>query len=189
VNPDSAQSAVRAEALKRGIEVFVATPRLAGGFLKLDPAKIAPDQIRAAAQMSRGGPLADDVPLTRLPQMDAIVCGSVAVTENGFRAGKGAGFSDMEFAILAELGHTPVPVATTVHDVQIVGGLPQASNDQGLSFIVTPSRIIRCKGRPATPDRIEWDRLGKTELDAMPVMAELRALKQARTNPTGPARK
>jgi 5-formyltetrahydrofolate cyclo-ligase len=38
VNPDSPQAAVRAEALRRGIVVYVPAPKLAGGFMKLDPA-------------------------------------------------------------------------------------------------------------------------------------------------------
>jgi hypothetical protein len=51
--------------------------------------------------------------------LDAIVCGSVAVTRDGRRCGKGEGYSDLEFAIRRELGHPAVPVATTVHDLQI----------------------------------------------------------------------
>src|SRR5436309_12095847 len=37
INPDAPQRFVREEALRRGITVFVPTPRLRGGFLKLDP--------------------------------------------------------------------------------------------------------------------------------------------------------
>jgi hypothetical protein len=42
----------------------------------------------------------------------------------GRRCGKGEGYSDLEFAILRELGHPPVPVATTVHDLQVVDSCP-----------------------------------------------------------------
>jgi 5-formyltetrahydrofolate cyclo-ligase len=45
VNPDSPQRPLRAEALRRGITVFVPTPRLRGGFKKLDPRRIPPDKI------------------------------------------------------------------------------------------------------------------------------------------------
>src|SRR5437016_14207407 len=41
VNPDSPQRPLRAEALRRGISVFVPTPRLRGGFKKLDPRRSA----------------------------------------------------------------------------------------------------------------------------------------------------
>src|SRR5215471_3905351 len=54
VNPDSPQRPLRAEALLRGITVFVPTPRLRGGFKKLDPRRIPPDKIQEAAGLSRG---------------------------------------------------------------------------------------------------------------------------------------
>ena len=54
VNPGSPQRPVRAEALRRGITVFVPTPRLRGGFKKLDPRRIPADRIDAAASLSRG---------------------------------------------------------------------------------------------------------------------------------------
>ena len=44
VNPDSPQRPIRAEALRRGITVFIPTPRLRGGFNKLDPRRIPPDR-------------------------------------------------------------------------------------------------------------------------------------------------
>ena len=52
VNPDSPQRFVRAEALRRGIRVYVPTPRLAGGFMLLDPAKIPHDAIWKASARS-----------------------------------------------------------------------------------------------------------------------------------------
>ncbi len=176
VNPDAAQRPVRAEALRRGITVYVPTPRLAGGFLRLDPARISPQDIPAATTMSKCRRFAEDVGLTELPQLDAIVCGSVAVTAAGSRCGKGEGYSDIEFAILAELGHAPVPVATTVHEVQLVGGFPQAGNDLPLAFIVTPTRIHAVAEPPAPPKGIDWARLTPADLEAMPVLAELKAL-------------
>src|SRR5438270_9273185 len=42
VNPDSPQRPLRAEALRRGITVFVPTPRLRGGFKKLVRAVFRP---------------------------------------------------------------------------------------------------------------------------------------------------
>lgn len=178
VNPDSAQAPVRAEALKRGITVYVPTPRLKGGFMMLDPARIAPDQVRAAATMSKVRDYARAVALEALPQLDAIVCGSVAVTRRGERSGKGEGYSDIEFAILAELGHRPVPVATTVHGVQVVDGFPTAGNDLPLSWIVTPEEIIEVKSPPPAPKGIDWQRLPEGALEEMPVLAELRALRR-----------
>lgn len=177
VNPDSPQKYVRAEALRRGIVVYVPTPKLKAGFLKLDPAKIPYDAIDDASQMSRCANWAEPVALKDLPQMDAIVTGCVAVTDTGRRAGKGAGYSDIEFAILRELGHDAVPVATTVNDVQVVGAFPVESNDLPLTVIATPTRTIRVKKPPPPPTGIEWNRLTGQDLEDMPVLMELKALK------------
>jgi 5-formyltetrahydrofolate cyclo-ligase len=178
VNPDSPQKYVRAEALRRGIVVYVPTPKLKAGFLKIDPAKIPFDAIVDASQMSRCARWAEPVALRDLPQMDAIVTGCVAVTESGRRAGKGAGYSDIEFAILRELGHDSVPVATTVNDVQVVGAFPIESNDLPLTVIATPTRIYRVANPPPAPTGIEWDRLTAQDLDDMPVLKELRDMKR-----------
>lgn len=178
VNPDSPQKYVRAEALRRGIVVYVPTPKLKAGFLKIDPAKIPFDAIVDASQMSRCARWAEPVALRDLPQMDAIVTGCVAVTESGRRAGKGAGYSDIEFAILRELGHDSVPVATTVNDVQVVGAFPIESNDLPLTVIATPTQIYRVASPPPAPTGIEWDRLTAQDLDDMPVLKELRDMKR-----------
>lgn len=174
VNPDSPQRYVRIEALKRGITVYIPTPRLKGGFMRLDPAKIPHEEIPAAASLSRGQRWSEPVALADMPQLDAIVTGCVAVTRSGRRAGKGEGFSDIEYAILRELGHTPVPVATTVHDVQVVDGFPIESNDLPLSVIVTPTETIVVDDPPPPPDRLEWDRLTDADIEAMPILKELR---------------
>ena len=179
VNPDSAQRAVRLEALRRGITVFVPTPRLAGGFMQLDPGRIPVEAYGDASTMSKCGRHARTVALVDLPQFDAIVCGSVAVTREGFRCGKGAGFADVEFAILAELGHRPVPVATTVHELQIVKGLPQTRTDLPLSVIVTPDEIIRTGRAVSASPGIDWNQLDEEAMAEMPVLQELRALKRS----------
>lgn len=178
VNPDSPQLPVRLMALQRGIRVYVPTPKLAGGFNLLDPAGIPSERFREAAALKTMLRWAQPVALEDLPQLDAIVTGCAAVTESGKRAGKGAGYSDLEFAILRELGHDPVPVATTVHDVQVVDDFPIAENDLPLSLICTPTRTIRVQAPPAAPVGIRWDVLSAEQLGAMPVLESLRRLKR-----------
>jgi 5-formyltetrahydrofolate cyclo-ligase len=173
VNPDAPQRPVREAALRRGITVFVPTPRLRAGFKKLDPARIQEDQIGAAASLSKTDRFAQAVPLAELPAMDAIVCGSVAVTRDGRRCGKGEGYSDLEYAILCELGHPPAPVATTVHAAQIVDHLPRDPTDLPLALIVTPDEVIEVAAPPPAPAGIDWGRLSESDLDAMPVLREL----------------
>ncbi len=194
VNPDAPQRCVREEALRRGITVYVPTPRLRAGFKCLDPSTIPKSKISQAASLTKASEWATDVPLDRLPPMDAIVCGSVAVTPAGRRAGKGEGYSDIEYAILRELGHPPVPVATTVHPVQIVDAFPWDPHDVPLSAIVAPARTIIVDHPPPPPSWIAWDRLTKEDLRDMPVLTELRTLcplvrRATDTEPsTGPGR-
>ncbi len=157
------------------------TPRLRAGFKRLDPSCIAYDEIPAAAALSKGFKGAEDVALADMPQLDAIVTGCVAVTRAGHRAGKGEGNSDIEYAILRELGHAEIPVATTVHPVQIVDGFPTESNDLPLSCIVTPEETILIADPPPAPGRIEWHRLSARDLEEMPILAELKALTSDRT--------
>ena len=176
VNPDSPQRPLRAEALRRGITVFVPTPRLRGAFKKLDPHRIPPDRIHEAASLSRGDRWSEEVALVDMPGLDAIVCGSVAVTRDGRRCGKGEGYSDLEFVILRELGHPPVPVATTVHDLQVVTSVPRDATDQPLSVIATPTRVIRIKRPSAAPTGIDWSRLSPEDLEEMPILAELKRM-------------
>src|SRR6202030_982737 len=96
VNPDAPQRPLRAEALRRGITVFVPTPRLRGGFKKLDSHRIPPDKIDEAASLSHVNRWSEEVTLAEVPTLDAIVCGSVAVTRDGRRCGQGGGYSDLE---------------------------------------------------------------------------------------------
>jgi len=176
VNPDAPQRFVRLMALERGITVYMPTPRLRGGFKRLDPARIPARHRTEAVSLSKCDRWAEEIPLTRLPDLDAIVAGSVAVTRSGYRCGKGEGYSDLEYAILIELGHSPPPVATTVHSVQVVDSFPRDATDIPLSLICTPEEIIPVSEPPPAPRGIDWERLTPEDLERMPVLKELRRL-------------
>ncbi|MGE0625059.1 MAG: 5-formyltetrahydrofolate cyclo-ligase [Pseudomonadales bacterium] len=177
VNPDSPQKPVRQLALSLGIRVYVPTPRLAGGFHLLDPEHIDPQNFEAAAMLATMAEHSEPVSLADLPQLDAIVTGCAAVTLAGKRCGKGEGYSDLEYAILRELGHAPVPVATTVHDAQLVGDFPVEANDLPLSLICTPTRTIRVADPLPAPTGIDWSRLDEEDLTRMSLLKDLRAMK------------
>jgi 5-formyltetrahydrofolate cyclo-ligase len=179
VNPDSPQRWVRKLALERNITVITPTPRLKGAFRKLDPAKIPREQYDEAATLKRGGEWGEDLTLGELPKVDVVVMGSVAVTRDGRRLGKGHGYADLEYAILRELGNPPVPVATTVHPFQLLDGFPTEDHDLSVSLIATPDELIELKDPPAAPKGIDWDLLPEKALEEMPVLGELRALKRA----------
>lgn len=173
-NPDAPQRPLRRLLLEAGVTLFVPTPRLRAGFLRLDPSRIPPRERARAASLSGAGRYAREVPLGRLPQLDAVVVGSVAVTPGGRRCGKGHGYADLELAILRELGHAPAPVLTTVHETQIVPRIPRSPTDLALAWIVTPERTLRVRRPPPAPQGIDWSRLSGDDLEAMPVLAELR---------------
>src|SRR5919109_3517809 len=89
VNPDSPQRWVRQLALERGITVITPTPRLKGAFRKLDPSKIPRKHYAEAATLKRGGRWGEDIGLSDMREVDLVVMGSVAVTRDGRRLGKG----------------------------------------------------------------------------------------------------
>ncbi len=174
-NPDSAQRAVRKRALDAGITVCMPTPRLRGGFKKLDPTRIPPEKTGEAATLSRAEEWAEEVPVDRLPEVDLVVSGSVAVTRDGCRCGKGEGYGDLEFAILRELGHPPVPVVTTVHPLQLVDAFPPDPTDLPVHRVVTPEETVEVPDPPPAPAGVDWSRLTERDLDAMPVLRDVQA--------------
>jgi 5-formyltetrahydrofolate cyclo-ligase len=177
VNPDSPQRYVRKGLLERGIAVITPTPRLRGGFFLLDPKRIPADHHWDAAGMQMGGQFGEPIALARLPRIDAVVMGSVAVTRDGARLGKGHGYADLEYALLRELGNEPVPVATTVHALQIVESFPMQAHDVAVSIIATPDELIEVSA--AVPGGgIDWDALPAGALEEMPILAELRELRR-----------
>ena len=180
INPDTPQFHVRLEALRLGIRIYLPTPRLEGGFHCLDPARIPVLHQAEAANRATMTRWAVAVALEDLPAFDAIVTGCAAVTAAGKRCGKGAGYSDLEFALLRELGFDPVPVATTVHDLQVVADFPVEPNDLPLSLICTPTRTLRVECPLTPPSGIDWSRLTETEIATMSVLGDLRALQQRR---------
>ncbi|MFP4560030.1 MAG: 5-formyltetrahydrofolate cyclo-ligase [Thiohalorhabdus sp.] len=179
-NPDAPQRPVRLGALERGITVYMPTPRLRGGFHRLDPERIPPGHLKEAASLSKGARWAEAVPLRALAEpIDLIVTGSVAVTRGGKRCGKGHGYGDLEYAILRELGHPPIPVATSVHPLQMVGDFPADPFDLPVSLIATSEEIIEVANPPAAPAGIDWQALPETALTEMPVLKALRGRRTA----------
>jgi 5-formyltetrahydrofolate cyclo-ligase len=79
--------------------------------------------------------------------------------------------SDLEFAILRELGHLPVPVATTVHGRQIVGSVPRDPTDLPLSVIATPTRRS-IKRADVAPMGVDWTCISLEDLEEMSVLAD-----------------
>jgi 5-formyltetrahydrofolate cyclo-ligase len=143
-NPDSPQRPVRELALLDGKKVIMATPKLKAGYLLIDPAKI---QGRERAASTIKGAFKFGQKLSKLPKTDLVITGSVAVDMHGNRIGKGGGYGDKEIARLKKEGSITekTPIVTTVHDLQIVAKVPHERHDQQVSWIVTPTKVIRCR--------------------------------------------
>jgi len=143
-NPDSPQRPVREMALRDGKTLVMATPKLRQGFLLLDPKGISPNQISEASTIRGAFKLGRPIEPGKV-KVDLFVAGSVAVSSDGGRLGKGTGYSDQEYSILKNAGSLTVqiPVVTTVHDLQVVERIPREEWDIPVDIIVTPTRIIR----------------------------------------------
>jgi 5-formyltetrahydrofolate cyclo-ligase len=176
-NPDAPQMPVRALALQQGKRVFMAVPRLRDErcFLELDPRRLAGRE-RAAASIRGAGKLGKPMLPKDMPEIELIVAGSVAVRRDGARVGKGGGFSDLELALLTELGLVGrwTTVATTVHPLQIVSEkIPMLAHDIPLDLIVTPDEMIRCPRRHRRPKGIVWSALTDEKIAEVPLLARL----------------
>jgi 5-formyltetrahydrofolate cyclo-ligase len=177
-NPDSPQTHARRRALEEGKTIVMAVPRLRDKhpFRLLDPHDLSDEQIRDAATIKgalrHGRVVADD----ELPDIDLVVCGSVAVNLNGARIGKGGGFSDIEFGLLIEAGkideHTAV--ATTCHPIQILReNLPVIDHDLPVDVIATPRAVIDVERAYDRPRGILWDHLQPPQIHEIPILERM----------------
>lgn len=176
VNPDSPQMMVRRGVLEAGKTLLMPSPRLRGKFLILDPERIPRRLYGRAASISGAFQLGEEADLENLPKVDLLVCGSVAVTERGGRIGKGGGYSELEYAILRELGlvEEETPIATSVHELQIVEDVPLEMHDFTVDYIATPLRIIKTTGERRRPKGIIWEELSEEEIAEMPLIRKLK---------------
>lgn len=173
--PDKAQLPVRARALEEGKTVYMAVPKLATlkPFYLLDPDTLTVPPVDAANSRI-AATIAPTVEVDALRPLDLIVLGSVAVNRDGARIGKGAGYSDIEFALLSEAGlvTTETVVVTTVHALQVTEiPIPTAEHDVSVDLIVSPDGVITC-ANPHRPTGIDWAGLSPQKIGAIPALAE-----------------
>jgi len=124
--------------------------------------------------------------LLDVPAVDLVVVASTAVCPaNGARLGKGAGYGEVEWGILAALGRVSdhTTVATLVHDVQLVSEseLPReamAGHDLPVDLIATPQQLVytgRAQIAWQKPEGIDWS------LITAQMAVDIGALRQLRT--------
>lgn len=176
VNPDAPQAYVRQIVLEEGKTLLMPTPRLTSGFLRLDSKRIPKHMIRRATSISGAFKLAERISLSDLPRIDLIVAGSVAVSPEGGRIGKGEGYSEIEYGILRERGlvDDKVKIATTVHDCQVVDAFQVEKHDLPVDYILTPTKLHETNTKLPRPKGIYWDLVTAETLLEMPILAELK---------------
>lgn len=177
INPDAPQLPVRRMALREGKLVYMAVPRLAEleCFLELDPARLGARAAQAASirGAERWG---RRVRLEAVRTVDLVVCGSVAVNGRGARVGKGGGFSDLEYALLAEAGRVgpTTPIVTTVHPLQVLAReLEMRSHDIPVDVVVTPEGPMPLTPAYPRPRGIEREALTPQKMAEVPVLQAL----------------
>jgi 5-formyltetrahydrofolate cyclo-ligase len=182
-NPDSPQKPVRLRALRDGKTVYMAVPRLtkAQCFVELEPANLASQGVNLAKAAAikaalRYGRL---VSFEEMETIDLVVTGCVAVSRDGGRTGKGAGFADLELGMLRQfdLIRPDTPIVTTVHPLQLVEDnvLPMQAHDWSLTWIVTPNEAIETRASRPQPTGLDWKKVQPEQLQAIPILRRLQA--------------
>ncbi len=177
-NPDAPQTHARRLALEQGKTLVMAVPRLRADhpFRLLDPKRLTGKQLREAATIKGALRHGEVIDLEQVPKLDLILCGSVAVNLKGARVGKGGGYHDLEYALLAEARGVSAKtvVATTVHPIQIVReNLPSTAHDIPVDLIVTPRAAIEVERALERPKGILWDHLQPPQIHEIPVLERM----------------
>ncbi|MEW2547520.1 5-formyltetrahydrofolate cyclo-ligase [Streptomyces sp. NPDC047002] len=176
-NPDWAQLPVRVRALEDGKCLYMAVPRMAGRepFYELDPRTLTVSA-EEAAEKKGAARVARRLGVESMRPVDVVVCGSVAVNRAGARIGKGAGYSDLEVALLIEAGLVTgrTVIVAPVHGLQVVDeDIPETEHDFSVDYIVTPDEVIEC-GNRRRPRGLVWGDLSAEKIASIPVLADRR---------------
>uniref|UniRef100_A0A2K5K1C0 Methenyltetrahydrofolate synthase domain-containing protein n=2 Tax=Colobus angolensis palliatus TaxID=336983 RepID=A0A2K5K1C0_COLAP len=184
VNPDAPQKNARFFVLESKKTLLVPTPRLRTGlFNKITPPPGATKDILRKCATSQGvRNCSVPIGLDSRVLVDLVVVGSVAVSEKGWRIGKGEGYADLEYAMMVSMGavSNETPVVTIVHDCQVVD-IPEElleEHDITVDYILTPTRVIATGCKRPQPMGITWSKISREMMEKIPVLRSLRAREQ-----------
>ncbi|XP_010353899.2 methenyltetrahydrofolate synthase domain-containing protein isoform X1 [Rhinopithecus roxellana] len=184
VDPDKPLEGVRLLALQSKKTLLVPTPRLRTGlFNKITPPPGATKDILRKCATSQGvRNCSVPIGLDSRVLVDLVVVGSVAVSEKGWRIGKGEGYADLEYAMTVSMGavSNETPVVTIVHDCQVVD-IPEElleEHDITVDYILTPTRVIATGCKRPQPMGITWSKISWEMIEKIPVLRSLRAREQ-----------
>ncbi|XP_077479332.1 methenyltetrahydrofolate synthase domain-containing protein isoform X3 [Stigmatopora argus] len=184
INPDRPQQHARFVTLEAHKTLLVPTPRLRSGLFNkiVPPAGANKEKLRICSSSQGVKEFSVPIGLEDKVKVDLVVVGSVAVSEKGFRIGKGEGFADLEYAMMASMGAVDesTVVVTVVHDCQVVD-IPEElmeAHDLTVDYILTPSRVIKTNCLLPKPQGIIWTKLYPEKLEKIPVLKKLLALEE-----------
>ncbi|XP_078257888.1 methenyltetrahydrofolate synthase domain-containing protein isoform X2 [Rhinoraja longicauda] len=176
VNPDKPQEKVRLLVLEARKTLLVPTPRLRKGlFNKIVPPPGAAKEIVRVCSTAQGvKDFSVPVRLDAKVHIDLVVVGSVAVSKNGWRIGKGEGFADLEYAMMVSLGNIDenTVVVTTVHDCQLLD-IPEElmdNHDLIVDYILTPTQVITTNCKRPKPQGIIWSKVDLEMMQKIPIL-------------------
>ncbi|KAF2982009.1 hypothetical protein EK904_013419 [Melospiza melodia maxima] len=142
--------------------LLVPTPRLRTGLFNriVPPPGATKEMLRRCATSQGVRDFSVPVGLDSKARVDLVVVGSVAVSEKGWRIGKGEGYADMEYAMMVSMGavQEDTPVVTIVHDCQVLDIAEELLGDHDLTvdYILTPTRTIQTHCKRPKPQGIMW---------------------------------
>jgi 5-formyltetrahydrofolate cyclo-ligase len=181
VNPDKPLEASRILVIENNKILYVPIPKLQEGLLKKlsfcyddKPKNIKQIVTRWGIEtVGKSVDFEDDL------HIDLFILGSVAVSRDGYRIGKGKGYADLEYAILKEMKAVDddTTIVTTVHDSQVFDSLPNDifnKHDVPLDYILTPTEIIKVERKLSRPKGIYWDLLSQRRLNLMPILQKIK---------------
>ncbi|KAF7383389.1 hypothetical protein HZH66_012739 [Vespula vulgaris] len=183
ISPDKPQKPVRYLALVANKEILVPIPRLRSGlFLHITSvAGATKAELKTLSTIYGLKQVGKPIGVDSNIKVDLVVLGSVCVSREGYRLGKGEGFADLEFAMMVRMGAITenTKVITTVHDCQIVDDLPSQlfkEHDVPVDIIITPTQTIIVQQKVKKYSGIIWEMLSERKLATMPVLRQLKEM-------------
>ena len=180
-NPDSPQIPVRMRALQDGKRLYMAVPRLTDDrcFVELTAEDLQRQSVSIAESAIARKALTCGklVSFEEMEPIDLVIIGCVAAGRSGGRTGKGAGFADLELAMLTEFGLVEIdtPIVTTVHSLQVVedSRLPMQVHDWALNWIINAEEVIETNTIYPRPTGLNWDSIRPEQWEQIPILRKL----------------
>jgi 5-formyltetrahydrofolate cyclo-ligase len=187
-NPDPPQIPLRLRALYEGKMLYAPVPYLTREFpyLRIDPKALIEKGISFELAATSEGYMmhGERIGFEEVEPLDFCIVGSVAVSRQGGRTGKGAGFADLETGIFRELGiiGPDTPMATTVHSSQLVpdSKVFMMAHDSPLDFVATEKELIVTGNTAPRPRGVAWDFVQEDQFETIPFLRDLRDRMTAR---------